>query len=42
MRRRADEPAHIQKIHKEIVHFVTAWLKDWKPPKKGKGKVDQN
>lgn len=28
-----DEPAHIQKIHREIVEFVTEWLKDWKAPK---------
>lgn len=30
----AAEPAHIQKIHREIVHFVKEWLKDWTPPKK--------
>lgn len=28
-----DEPPHIQKIHREIVEFVTEWLKDWKSPK---------
>ncbi|KIP08945.1 hypothetical protein PHLGIDRAFT_29302 [Phlebiopsis gigantea 11061_1 CR5-6] len=28
-----DEPAHIQKIHREIVEFVTEWLKDWEAPK---------
>ena len=30
LRRRADEPPEIQKIHAEIVDFVTKWLKDWK------------
>jgi hypothetical protein len=29
-----DEPYHIQKIHREIVEFVTEWLKDWKKPSK--------
>lgn len=29
-----DEPPHIQKIHREIVGFVTEWLKDWKAPEK--------
>ncbi|KAJ7597348.1 peptidase S28 [Mycena floridula] len=28
-----DEPAEIRKIHKEMIGFVTEWLKDWKPPK---------
>ncbi|GLB38681.1 putative peptidase S28 [Lyophyllum shimeji] len=30
----ADEPPEILKIHMEMIHFVTEWLKDWKPPKK--------
>ncbi|EKM49563.1 uncharacterized protein PHACADRAFT_265104 [Phanerochaete carnosa HHB-10118-sp] len=34
LQHREDEPLHIQKIHREIVEFVKAWLKDWKPPKK--------
>lgn len=25
------EPPEIQKIHREMIEFVTAWLKDWKP-----------
>ena len=27
----ADEPPHIQKIHRDIVEFVSEWLKEWKP-----------
>jgi len=33
LRNMADEPLHIQKIHKETIHFVKEWLKDWKAPK---------
>lgn len=29
-----DEPEEIQKVHKEMIRFVKAWLKDWKAPKK--------
>lgn len=31
LRNPKNEPADIQKIHAEIVHFVKEWLKDWKP-----------
>ncbi|GJE99300.1 peptidase S28 [Phanerochaete sordida] len=34
LRNPKDEPPHIQRIHREIVGFVEAWLKDWTPPKK--------
>lgn len=33
LRNMAEEPAHILKIHKEMIHFVKEWLKDWKDPK---------
>ncbi|KAI0074024.1 peptidase S28 [Panus rudis PR-1116 ss-1] len=33
LRNTDDEPFDIRKIHAEEVDFVTAWLKDWKPPK---------
>ncbi|KAJ3558690.1 hypothetical protein NM688_g768 [Phlebia brevispora] len=33
LRNPAKEPFQIQKIHTEIVEFVTAWLEDWKAPK---------
>ena len=34
LRNPKDEPPHIQRIHREIVEFVKAWLEDWTPPKK--------
>lgn len=32
LRVHTNEPPHIQKIHREEVEFVRAWLKDWKAP----------
>ena len=34
LKNRKDEPPHIQRIHREIVGFVKAWLEGWTPPKK--------
>ncbi|KAH9936342.1 serine carboxypeptidase S28-domain-containing protein [Fomitopsis serialis] len=28
------EPPEIEKIHLEMIEFVTEWLKDWQPPKR--------
>ncbi|EPT05266.1 hypothetical protein FOMPIDRAFT_1013559 [Fomitopsis schrenkii] len=28
------EPPEIEKIHLEMIEFVTAWLEDWQPPKR--------
>lgn len=27
------EPPEIEKIHREMIEFVTAWLEEWEPPK---------
>jgi hypothetical protein len=35
---REKEPKEIQKIHREEVEFVKAWLKEWKG--RGKWKMD--
>ncbi|KIK69784.1 hypothetical protein GYMLUDRAFT_34181 [Collybiopsis luxurians FD-317 M1] len=31
-----DEPPEIQKIHKEMIHFVKEWLKDWNIEQEGR------
>jgi len=28
------EPPEIEKIHREMIEFVAAWLEDWEPPKR--------
>ncbi|GBE84978.1 Probable extracellular serine [Sparassis crispa] len=32
LRNIADEPPEIEKVHREMIEFVTAWLKDWEVP----------
>lgn len=34
LRHPKDEPAEIRRVHKEMITFVKAWLKDWEITKR--------